>query len=322
MSMVAGFATESTSVASMPVNSPAAGMRREANEWMPDMTHPVTEHHAELNGGRVRYYRAGEFGPAIVLLHGGGLDTAQISWKHAINALSPHYKVYAPDWPKHGGSQGWSAFIDQQQLETCLADLFAHWDIRRATLVGLSMGGSAALGFTLNHPEMVSRLILVDSGGLQERAPHPLSTYLLMRMPFILRLTTKRLTKKSNLRQSIEKKLFKRPVADIEEIVEAVAGELAKREMVLSDWMLDELRSGLKLKTNHMPRLSEVRCPALIVHGTADDLVPVSIARAAAARIAHAELQEMKGYGHWPNREDPAAFNDLLLEFLRRTDNR
>lgn len=40
--------------------------------------------------------------PPVILLHGGGLDRAALSWKHTISALAADRRVYAPDWPGFG----------------------------------------------------------------------------------------------------------------------------------------------------------------------------------------------------------------------------
>lgn len=121
-----------------------------------------------LGDGAIRYDRSGESDSAVVLLHGGGLDNARLSWRHLLPALADVHRVYAPDWPKHGGSWPWRSIADQAGLERCLGHLLDRWELRSAALVGVSMGASAALGFTLAHPERVDRLVLLDPGGLQE----------------------------------------------------------------------------------------------------------------------------------------------------------
>lgn len=273
----------------------------------------------ELRNGRIRYFQAGDAGPPVILLHGGGLDTAWISWRHAIPALSPSYRVYAPDWPKHGGSRPWKAAATQEGLEACLIELLDAWQLPHVTLVGLSMGASAAVGVTLRRPERVDRLVLVDSGGLQQRARSHKLSYLLLHAPFLRRLASRLFARRSVLRYALQRQLFKGPVGDLHETAEEVYHELRARGTLFSDWQVDELTWD-GLKTNHMPRLHEIACPTLIIHGSRDDLVPLSVAREAARRIPRARLHVMEGCGHWPNRERPDAFNKALLDFLGATD--
>lgn len=279
----------------------------------------IAEHVARLPTGPIYYHRAGNSGTPVVLLHGGGTDTARISWEKTIPTLASGYRVYAPDWPKHGGSQPFCGTVTQEALERCLGELMDAWKLSRATLVGLSMGGSVATGFALKHPGRVERLVMVDSGGLQERSSMHKLGYVLLRTPYLPRLTARLFARRSLVRHSLKKRLFKSPVEDLEEITDAVYEEVKARSTVYSDWQLDELR-WKGLKTNHMPRLHQIQHPALIVHGTEDDLVPLACAREAARRMPNAELYEMEGCGHWPNRERPAEFNEALVGFLRRAD--
>lgn len=58
-----------------------------------------------VDGASVRYLDAGEGdGPPVVLLHGGGIDEALLSWRHALPALATDRRVVAPDWPGYGES--------------------------------------------------------------------------------------------------------------------------------------------------------------------------------------------------------------------------
>lgn len=279
----------------------------------------IREQAVELHEGRIHYFQAGDTGPPVILLHGAGLDTAWISWRHTIPALAPWYRVYAPDWPKHGESRPWKGATTQEGLEACLSELLNAWELAHVTLVGLSMGGSVAIGMTLKQPERVARLVLVDSGGLQQRVRSHQLSYLLLHASFLRHLTSRFFARRSVIRHALQRQLFKGPVADLDEIVEEVYHELQARGTLFSDWQVDELIWG-GVKTNHMPRLHEIACPVLIIHGSRDDLVPLSVAREAARRIPRASLHVIEGCGHWPNRERPDAFNKALLDFLRATD--
>ncbi len=63
-------------------------------------------------------------------------------------------------------------------------------------------------------------------------------------------------------------------------------------------------------------RLSEIRCPTLVVHGLLDALSPVANAEYLAAHIPGAQLFLMEDNGHSPNVESPAQFNEVLRSFL------
>jgi len=56
--------------------------------------------------------------------------------------------------------------------------------------------------------------------------------------------------------------------------------------------------------------------PAMVLVGEHDTLTPITDAQAMQARLPHAELHIIPGAGHMSNLENPAAFNEHLLEFL------
>jgi len=59
---------------------------------------------AEVDGLRTHYLKAGEGNAPVLLLHGGGYDSASLSYKHAIGSISRHHQVFVPDWPGYGQS--------------------------------------------------------------------------------------------------------------------------------------------------------------------------------------------------------------------------
>jgi pimeloyl-ACP methyl ester carboxylesterase len=62
--------------------------------------------------------------------------------------------------------------------------------------------------------------------------------------------------------------------------------------------------------------LGQIRCPALLIHGSADSSAPVELARQIAARIPNARLQIIEGGGHRPDIRSPERVNPVLADFL------
>jgi pimeloyl-ACP methyl ester carboxylesterase len=120
----------------------------------------------------VRAYRAGA-GPALVLLHGGGLDDAQLSWAPVWPALTGYAQLLAPDLPGYGASPLGHA---EPTLEGYRAWLLAFLDaagIQRAVLAGLSLGGGIALRTALDAPARVAGLVLLAPYGVGPQLPRP-----------------------------------------------------------------------------------------------------------------------------------------------------
>jgi pimeloyl-ACP methyl ester carboxylesterase len=274
--------------------------------------------HVEFPAGKIRFYRAGMTGPAIILLHGGGLDNGLLSWRPTIPVLAEDHRVYVPDLPGQGGSLAWRGRANQRTCEEVLRWLLDAWNIQDAILVGLSTGGSIATGFALRHPQRVRGLVLVNSGGMVHRLQRHLLTYLLIRSRFMGPLAAKILgLNRSLVRQLLTRTIFtgNQPVRDLETIVDEVLTEIRHRGSVFTDWQRDSIdRRGMKI--NHLPHLERIRCPTMIIHGDQDPAVPVSCSQETASAIRGSSLRVIPGTGHWPNREKPNEFNALLREFV------
>jgi pimeloyl-ACP methyl ester carboxylesterase len=106
-------------------------------------------------------------GPTIVCVH--GLTANHTCWASVADVLSPAYRVIAYDLRGRGESdkpdKGYSLALHNDDLE----GLLDHFGLKKAVLVGHSLGAHIALRFAATHPERVSKLVLVD-GGIDVRA--------------------------------------------------------------------------------------------------------------------------------------------------------
>lgn len=103
---------------------------------------------------------------APVLICCGGVASSAMRFNDLASALTQDYRVICPDWVGRGYS-GWMQRESDYSLATCVAQLkqlIQHLDCGTVTLLGSSMGGSAAIALAARHPDLVSRLILNDIG--------------------------------------------------------------------------------------------------------------------------------------------------------------
>jgi pimeloyl-ACP methyl ester carboxylesterase len=273
----------------------------------------------QLSHGTIHLRTAGSGSP-LLLLHGGGIDSAQLSWAEAIAPFAEHYRVYAPDWPGYGKSDplaGEGYGIDR--LVEVLAELIDALDLPQVSLIGISMGGGAALGYALTHPQRVAKLVLVDSYGLCAYAPFHRLSYWVTRLPLISRWTYGFMRRSRRLTGWGMRALFAGPVPEAVVDESFAALQLANAGEPFISFQRSELLPD-RLNTCYAQRFSELTMPVLLLHGDEDTLVPLSAAQDAARQIPNVRLTVMAKTGHWPPRERPAQFNELVLAFLKEGD--
>lgn len=104
-----------------------------------------------------------EFGttgnPPLVILH--GFLASSRNWRQIAKQLSSRFHVYVPDQRNHGASPH-DPIMDYPAMADDLSAFLDAQGLGSAILLGHSMGGKVAMWFALNHPERVSRLIVVD----------------------------------------------------------------------------------------------------------------------------------------------------------------
>jgi pimeloyl-ACP methyl ester carboxylesterase len=281
------------------------------------MAKDVEDGWVDVDGLRVHYLKAGEGNVPVLLLHGGGFDSASLSYKHAIDPISEHRQVFAFDWPGYGQSDNPEVEYTTDYYVSFLGRLMDALGLERANLVGISMGGAISLGFTLRSPQRVEKLVLVDSHGLGGEVPGGMVSYVLVQVPLINKLVWAALKRSRKMVERSLETAFHDPRAVKEDLVDEVL-RLVKEPgagRAWRSWQENEIgREGLR--TNYVDRLHELAAPTLILHGAEDKYVPVSWARRAHTLIKDSELRVFPGCGHWLTLERPEEFNGVVLEFL------
>jgi pimeloyl-ACP methyl ester carboxylesterase len=129
-----------------------------------------TVHTFDSNGTKIAYFTQGEKGEPVVLIH-GWLSSAGINWwlPGTSAAIAKDHQVIAMDVRGHGHS-------DKPQKEDAygpdlvedVVRLMDHLKIKKAHVVGYSMGGIIAANFTAKHPDRVLTCTLSGMGWLKE----------------------------------------------------------------------------------------------------------------------------------------------------------
>jgi esterase len=98
-------------------------------------------------------------GEPLVILH--GLFGSQRNWQSVAKRLAESFHVYTVDLRNHGRSP-WAPTMTFAEMADDLRAFLDRHDLRRALILGHSVGGKTAMAFALDHPERTEGLIVVD----------------------------------------------------------------------------------------------------------------------------------------------------------------
>ncbi len=278
----------------------------------------MDENWVMVDGVKTHYLKSGTGEKVVLLLHGGGLDTAKLSWELLFPELSKTHRVIALDWPGYGKSDTPDVKFTVAYYVSFLEKFVHQLNLSSFSLVGISMGGAISIGYTLNNPQFVEKLVLVDSYGLQRKAPMHKLSYLFVNFPGVRQLSWWSVRQRWMVEYTL-KMILKRPGSITKEIVDLV---YAQANIPGVSKAFSDLQDGdigwHGLRTVYIDQVHQISQPTLVIHGEKDTLVPLACSRQAAALIPNAEFKILAGCGHWPQRDDPIVFNELVCSFFTR----
>jgi len=252
------------------------------------------------------YEIAGD-GPAVVLIHGLGLNHHMWQW------LLPElhgYRVLVYDLMGHGESHDPKAAPDLRMFGEQILGLIDHVGIEECAVVGFSLGGMIARRFAIDHPDRLSALAILASA--HNRTENE-------RAAIMLRVgMARRAGPGATVEAALERWFTQTFRAANPEVIGQVRGwVLANRPDIYPEIYQVMAQSDAELTD----AVRGIRCPALVMTGDADPGSPPLMARRMAETIPGAEAVVLPGLRHMGLAENPALFNAPLLEFLRRALN-
>jgi pimeloyl-ACP methyl ester carboxylesterase len=266
---------------------------------------PVTERRLDLAGVSTALLEAGD-GPPVVLLHGQGGWAGM--WLPVVPDLVGTHRVVAPDLPGLGASTLPGGPPDGARVLAWLGALVERTCPEPPAIVGASLGGAIAARFAIAHPDRLSRLVLVDTGGLARFRPAPGVLFALAR--FVARPSER--TQRAFLRQVTVDPARAQALMGAD--ARAYGLELARTPSVRA-----ANRHLLRqLGTRPIPpeQLAGMAVPTALVWGRRDRVMPLGIAEAASTRYGW-PLHVVEDAGHFAV-ERPEAFRSALRAALDR----
>jgi 3-oxoadipate enol-lactonase len=256
----------------------------------------------ERPGAQLAYEVAGN-GPAVVLIHGFGLDMRM--WDPQVEALAARFRVVRYDCRGFGASGP----LDPAVPYTHAGDLVAlldHLDIGEAVLAGLSFGGRVALQAALAAPDRVRGLALLDA--VLDGVPwDPESAHALDEVTRRVRTAGVLAGRGAWLAHPLFAAARERP--DLAAALAAMVAGYPGQHWLGQD-PHRETRPPIDV-------LEGICVPALVAVGERDVPGFREMSAVLARRIPGAAYRVVAGAGHMVNMEQPAAINDLLISFVQ-----
>jgi len=253
------------------------------------------------------YFETAGTGDALVFLHAGVSDSRM--WEPQMQKFALKFRVIRYD---HRGFGKTKSADEPFALRDDLSNLLRHLGVKKAVLVGCSMGGAAAIDFALEHPEAVTGLVLVGSGVSGLNDPAQLSAGALEYWSELLKVIQKGDLDRA---REMEAKYWidgpSRASSEVDPIYRERALQLHRDNFSLERFAREEK----SLTPPAIGRLREINAPTLVIIGDHDSEDLRKLADRFAAEIVGATLVKMNA-AHLPSLEHPAQFSRLLDEFL------
>jgi len=259
----------------------------------------VTQANVLVGSINTAYLSAGS-GYPVVTLHGGGAGA--VTWYPSIGPLAKNFHVIAPDIVGYGESDKPDAAYDKTYFVAWLKQFLLELGISKAHIVGLSQGGAIALQFTLDYPEMVDKLVLVDSGALGAKSP----LLSIIEMAW-LNIFPSALANRFFSHYLLFKPENRDPNHGLYSI------EVLKRKGGKNAFMQGR---GSAVSAVPESALRKISNKTLVIWGENDRLFPVDYGVNAVAMMPNAALCKIKEAGHLPLMDQPEIFNKAVVDFL------
>jgi pimeloyl-ACP methyl ester carboxylesterase len=259
------------------------------------------------------YERSGR-GTPLVLLHGGFVDRHM--WQPQVAALAQHYQVIWYDLRGHGQT-------GPSPRPTCTLELLADdlhalldgLDMQRAIICGLSLGGMVAQAFAARYPQMLAALVMADTAvslgltwmdRLQRDVLAPHWAYVLT----LGLLGTQRFVDGSFwLANATRSAQWLGREAAVRDYVQQAMRQITPPEYIK---LFGALYAFAPVD------LSVVQVPTLLLNGEHESASVYRHAHELQRRIPHAEMATIPDAGHLCNLDNPAAFTEVVRDFLVR----
>ena len=252
------------------------------------------------------FFSQGEGNTPILLLH--GFDSSIFEYRRLLPLLAAKNQTFAVDLLGFGFTDRLANLkINPQAIATHLYYFWKSWINQPVILIGASMGGAAAIDFTLTYPEVVKKLVLIDSAGMQN---NPIISKFIF--PPLDYFATEFL-RRPQVRASISRSAyFDKSFATLD------ANICARLHLEMPGWnqaLISFTKSGGY--GNFKQKLPSLQQQTLILWGENDRILGTGDAGKLEGAIANSQLIWIPNCGHVPHLEKSQVTANYILDFIR-----
>ena len=263
----------------------------------------------ELADGDLNYKEAGDRDdPTIVLLHG---FTASLNWwdRVAPELAKRGLRVIRFDLLGHGGSEKPRDGYAPDEQADLIGQALRKLDVRRATMVGHSMGGTVAIALAESERRLVRKVAVIGTPQRDGFAD----------LPFLGRVAmwpvAGELVRRFAPDQAIKAGLDS-AFADDVDVPDQFVDDLDEMTYSAYDKSSSESKDFVEERPNS-DRIKDARVPLLVIFGTEDEIVEPEAADRWKEDVPRARVVKLRGAGHSPHWENPRQVVQLLLDYTR-----
>jgi esterase len=243
-------------------------------------------------------------GKPLIVLHGlfGNSD----NWQTHAKKLADYFQVILVDQRNHGHSD-WTDTFNYELLAADLLELMDDLQLKKALLLGHSMGGKTVMRFAQLREERIEKMIVVDIGVKQ----YPMHHQEILKG--IHAVSASAMDSRS----------------EAENLLEPYVPEMGTRQFLLKNLYWKEKgklawRMNVEALEREMPHIlaalpeEEVFTPTLFIRGDRSNYILDEDFYQLESYFPDSHVETIHGAGHWVHAEAPDLFMNAVLEFLVR----
>lgn len=255
---------------------------------------------------KLHYRKAGE-GRPLIILH--GLFGSSDNWQTLGKQFSEQgFEVYLTDLRNHGRSPHSDEWNYKAMSEDIL-ELLDDNSIGKASIIGHSMGGKAAMQLAADHPSRIEKLVVADIS--PRKYAHTQRDVVEALQAVDLDSVTSRKEAEEILSEGIT------DFGTKQFLLKNLYWKEGEKERLAWRFNLDVIARDIDVVSEALEVSGKINVPTLFLRGSKSHYIPDEDIPLIKELFSGSEITTIANAGHWLHAEQPQAFFDAVMEFLK-----